>query len=57
MTQIKQIYIAGPEVFLPDMGVSYYDKVRKILSSYDIKALIPIDNKVSTASDIREKNL
>lgn len=53
------IYIAGPAVFQPDFGKSYYDKVRALLKPHNVVPLIPIDNDVDVknALNIRNKNI
>ncbi|KAG5478588.1 hypothetical protein LSCM4_04821 [Leishmania orientalis] len=53
----KSIYIAGPAVFHPDHGEKYYSKVRALLSEKGVVPLIPVDNVVSGALDIRNKNI
>ncbi|KAG5463829.1 hypothetical protein LSCM1_08295 [Leishmania martiniquensis] len=53
----KSIYIAGPAVFHPDKGDKYYSKVRELLSQQGVVPLIPVDNVVSGALNIRNKNI
>lgn len=53
----KKIYIAGPEVFFPDLGKVYYDHVRAVLEDKGVVPLIPLDNEVSGALKIRNANI
>ncbi|CCW65044.1 unnamed protein product [Phytomonas sp. EM1] len=53
----KKIYIAGPAVFFPDQGASYYNKVSDLLKAKQVIPLIPIDNKVVGALNIRNANI
>ncbi|AAZ11251.1 hypothetical protein, conserved [Trypanosoma brucei gambiense DAL972] len=54
---MRKIYIAGPAVFNPDMGASYYNKVRELLKKENVMPLIPTDNEATGALDIRQKNI
>lgn len=51
------IYIAGPQVFLPDRGSAYYKEVRELLQQHNVTALIPIENEVNGAMNIRAANM
>lgn len=53
------IYIAGPAVFNPDFGKSYFDKVRALLAKHDVTPLIPVDNEFDNPTGllIRNKNI
>ncbi|CAD2220830.1 nucleoside 2-deoxyribosyltransferase [Angomonas deanei] len=53
----KKIYIAGPAVFHADHGKAYYDHVRELTAANNIKPLIPLDNNVSGALNIRNANI
>lgn len=57
MSTPKKIYIAGPEVFLPDRGEAYYTHVRELTKKHGVVPLIPIDNVVTGALNIRNKNI
>ncbi|KAF5222732.1 hypothetical protein ECC02_004309 [Trypanosoma cruzi] len=54
---MSRVYIAGPAVFNEDMGGTYYDRVRTALGMHGVVPLIPVDNMVSGAGEIRAKNL
>ncbi|CAJ1025370.1 Nucleoside 2-deoxyribosyltransferase, putative [Leishmania lindenbergi] len=57
MSVPKKIYIAGPAVFHLDHGDAYYTKVRALLKEKGVVPLIPVDNTVSGALNIRNSNL
>jgi len=57
MSTPKKIYIAGPEVFLADRGEAYYTRVRALLKAHNVVPLIPVDNVVTGALNIRNKNI
>lgn len=56
---MPSIYIAGPAVFNPDFGASYYNRVKALLEPHHVVPLIPIesDADVKNALDIRNKNI
>ncbi len=59
-----KVYVAGPDVFRPDAQANA-DKVKQLLASHGIEALIPIDNDVDVvgksyyqiATEIYQKNV
>lgn len=57
MSAPKKIYIAGPAVFNPDSGASYYNHVRSLLKEKGVVPLIPVDNEAKGAFNIRQKNI
>lgn len=57
MSTPKKIYIAGPAVFHPDHGEAHFNKVRTLLRANGVVPLVPIDNVVTGALNIRKKNI
>ncbi|KAK7198579.1 Nucleoside 2-deoxyribosyltransferase [Novymonas esmeraldas] len=57
MSTPKKIYIAGPAVFHADHGEAYYAKARALLAAKGVVPLIPTDNVVTGALNIRNKNI
>lgn len=57
MSTAKKIYIAGPAIFQPDFGASYYDAARALLKEKNVIPLVPIDNHADGSLNIRNKNI
>jgi nucleoside 2-deoxyribosyltransferase len=51
-----KIYLAGPDVFRPD-ALTWADEARTLLLQYGHHALIPLDNKETTAEGIFKANI
>src|SRR5262245_61412549 len=47
---MQKVYLAGPEVFLPD-AVEIGRRKKKLCAAYGFEGLFPLDNEISSASD------
>ena len=51
-----KIYLAGPDVFLPD-ALARAEAARRLLAGHGHRALIPLDNSETTAAGIYRANI
>lgn len=51
-----KIYLAGPDVFLPD-ALAHAEAARRLLAGHGHRALIPLDNSETTAAGIYRANI
>ncbi len=56
MNTNPKIYIAGPQVFLPN-AQEYYDKIQHMCNGLGLQALCPYDENIVTAKNIYLHNL
>lgn len=53
---MKKVYLAGPDVFFPDCSAIFAERSRRC-EALGLRALIPVDEKLTTAEAIFESNV